>query len=99
MRCIRLVTGLTITDSTSGFRACGRKAIRLFAGRYPIDYPEPESIVAAHNAGLDVCEVPVTMRERQGGVSSINLWKGAYYMVKVTLAVLIEGRAGRRGRR
>ena len=98
MRCIRLVTGLTITDSTSGFRACGREAIRLFASHYPIDYPEPESIVTAHNAGLDICEVPVTMRERQGGVSSINLWKGAYYMVKVTLAVLTEGWPGRRKR-
>ena len=89
--CIRHVCGLRITDATSGFRASGRRAIELFAHDYPVDYPEPESIVLAHNKGLVVKEAPVVMRERQGGTSSINLWKGAYYMVKVTLAVLIEG--------
>lgn len=89
--CIRRVCGLRITDATSGFRASGRKAIELFAHDYPIDYPEPEAIVLAHNKGLVVKEEPVVMRARQGGTSSINLWKGAYYMVKVTLAVLIEG--------
>ena len=90
-RCIRHVCGLCITDATSGFRASSRKAIELFAKDYPVDYPEPESIVLAHNKGLVVREAPVVMRERQGGTSSINLWKGAYYMIKVTLAVLIEG--------
>lgn len=94
-RCIRWVTGATITDSTSGFRACNRHAIKLFCTYYPIDYPEPESIVHAHNHGLSVREVPVSMRERTGGVSSINLLKGAYYMIKVSLAILIEGLAPR----
>ena len=89
--CIRHACGLKITDATSGFRASSRRAINLFAHDYPIDYPEPEAIVLASNKGLTVTEVPVVMRERQGGKSSINLWKGAYYMIKVTLAVLIEG--------
>lgn len=91
--CIRRHTGLTITDSTSGFRASSRRAIKLFARRYPVDYPEPESIVVAHNQGLSITEVPVVMRERQGGVSSISPLKGAYYMIKVTLAIAIEGMA------
>jgi glycosyltransferase involved in cell wall biosynthesis len=95
--CIKLFTGLTINDSTSGFRASGRRAIELFAHSYPSDYPEPESIVAANKQGLVVREVPVAMRERQGGTSSINALKGAYYMVKVTLAIAIEG-FGKRGR-
>lgn len=95
--CIGRMTGLTITDATSGFRASGRRAIELFAERYPADYPEPESIVTALNAGLVVEEVPVEMRERQGGTSSINALKGAYYMVKVTLAILIEGSKRRKG--
>jgi glycosyltransferase involved in cell wall biosynthesis len=95
--CIRHVSGLSVTDPTSGFRACGRRAIRLFAGDYPIDYPEPESIVVAHNHGLQVSEAPVVMHERQGGTSSINLRRGAYYMIKVTLAILIEGSTHKRG--
>lgn len=90
-RCIRRATGLTITDSTSGFRASGRRAIELFSRRYPCDYPEPESIVLAHNCGLRICEVPVSMRERQGGASSIGILSSAYYMIKVTLAIIIEG--------
>ena len=96
--CIRLVSGLSVADATSGFRASGRRAIRLFARRYPIDYPEPEAIVMAHNAGLRVDEVPVVMHERQGGVSSIRALSAVYYMVKVTLAIGIEGVFGR-GRR
>ena len=83
---------------TSGFRASGRRAIELFARRYPVDYPEPESLVMAHNSGLRVCEAPVVMRERQGGVSSIRALSSVYYMVKVTLAICIEGISGRRGR-
>jgi glycosyltransferase involved in cell wall biosynthesis len=98
-RRIRHATGLSITDPTSGFRACGREAIRLFAQSYPIDYPEPESIVAAHNRGLTVSEEPVIMHERQGGTSSINIWRGAYYMIKVTLAIKIEAARDKRGER
>jgi glycosyltransferase involved in cell wall biosynthesis len=90
-RCIHVVTGLNITDATSGFRASGSRAINLFAKDYPIDYPEPESIVTAYNAGLSISEVPVKMRERQGGISSINVKKSMYYMIKVTLAIFIEG--------
>lgn len=95
--CIRLVTGLTVNDVTSGFRASGRAAIELFARRYPVDYPEPESLVMVHNAGLRIDEVPVVMHERQGGVSSIHAFSAVYYMIKVTLAILIEGVAGKRG--
>jgi glycosyltransferase involved in cell wall biosynthesis len=95
-RRIRSAAQISVTDPTSGFRACSRRAIELFAKNYPIDYPEPESIVAAHNQGLKVSEVPVIMHERQGGTSSINIWKGAYYMVKVSLAISIEARKGRR---
>ena len=94
--CIHHETGLTITDATSGFRASGRRAITLFAANYPTDYPEPESIVVAHGAGLKVEEVPVVMRERQGGVSSIRPLSGAYYMIKVSLAIFIEGLGSKR---
>ena len=67
--CIKRHSGLTITDATSGFRASGRRAIELFADYYPVDYPEPESIMYAHNHGVSVCEIPVVMRVRQCGKS------------------------------
>ncbi len=86
---IKAVTGKKITDPTSGFRASGRRAIDLFCKNYPIDYPEPDSIVSAMKQGLAVGEVSVLMRERQGGTSSIGGFKSIYYMIKVTLAILI----------
>jgi len=87
---IKLCTGKTVTDPTSGLRMAGRNVIRLFADCYPKDYPEPESTVAALNHGYVVAEIPVVMRERQGGVSSITMKRSVYYMVKVTLAILME---------
>jgi glycosyltransferase involved in cell wall biosynthesis len=78
------------TDSTSGFRAAGRDAIALFARAYPHDYPEVETVLVAHRAGLRVTELPVEMRIRQGGASSITPFRALYYMVKVLLAILVE---------
>lgn len=86
---IRLVSGKSISDPTSGFRACGKRAIDLFCRSYPTDYPEPESIVSALRDGLSVTEIPVAMRERQGGKSSIGALSSVYYMVKVTLAICV----------
>lgn len=88
---INVITGKKITDPTSGFRACSRKAIALFCSGYPVDYPEPESIVEALHKGLIVKEASVVMRERQGGSSSIKLFSSIYYMIKVTLAIVIMG--------
>lgn len=87
---IRLMTGVTVTDPTSGFRMVNRDTAELFAQTYPRDYPEPESIVFLLHKGKRIAEVPVKMRERQGGVSSIRFTASVYYMIKVTLAVLIE---------
>jgi len=96
---IRLFSGAKITDPTSGFRASSRKAIELFCESYPIDYPEPESIVEAINCRLTVSEVPVEMRERTEGRSSIRLFTSIYYMVKVSLAIAISAIANRSLRR
>lgn len=87
---IRLFGG-KVSDPTSGFRACGKPAIELFSREYPIDYPEPESIVAAIKSGLRVEERPVIMHERKGGESSIKALSSMYYMIKVTLAIIILG--------
>lgn len=86
---LRFCTGRRVSDPTSGFRACGRRAIDLFCASYPVDYPEPESIAVAIKSGLCVKEVPVVMRERQGGRSSIGGFSSVYYMIKVSLAILI----------
>ena len=87
---IRLVTGKKITDPTSGLRIAGKSAIALFAVHYPEDYPEPESVTAVLRRGWKVKEIPVIMRERSGGVSSISAKQSVYYMVKVTMAILME---------
>lgn len=92
---IKLMTGKKITDPTSGLRMGGRKVIELFADNYPKDYPEPETAVTAINNGCKIEEIPVIMRERQGGTSSITLKKSVYYMVKVTLAILMEALRGK----
>jgi len=86
---IRFVCGTKVLDVTSGFRAVDRELIELFAEDYPVDYPEPETIVRAALRGADIREVPVIMKERQGGVSSISPMKSVYYMIKVSLAILI----------
>lgn len=87
---IKVLTGKTITDPTSGLRMIGKNIIKQYASDYPKDYPEPESVVAVLRKGMKVKEIPVVMRNRQGGVSSINPSKSIYYMIKVTLAILVE---------
>ena len=93
---ILLTAQVNVTDPTSGFRACNRSAIAMFAKDYPGDYPEPESIVCAVKKGLKVSECPVEMRERLTGKSSIRPLGSIYYMIKVTLAILIEATTNKR---
>lgn len=89
-RLIGALASVKVTDPTSGFRVYRRKAIELFAEHYPEDYPEPEALFRCARNGLKVGEYPVQMRERQGGRSSIRYMRTAYYMVKVTLAILVD---------
>lgn len=94
---IRIVCGVRVFDVTSGFRAVNRKCIELFAEEYAQDYPEPEAIVVSSMKGVRIKEVPVIMNEREGGVSSINGFKTIYYMIKVSLAILITRLTTKRG--
>lgn len=84
------LTGYQVTDPTSGFRAFGPAAIAAFAREYPQDFPEPESIVIAKRLKLNLLEVPVEMRKRGCGQSSIRYFKTLYYMIKVTFAILLD---------
>ena len=86
---IRLMCGAKVKDVTSGFRAVNKRFIELFAENYPDDYPEPEVIVTAKLYGAVIKELPVVMRERTTGKSSINLKRSIYYMIKVSLAIII----------
>jgi hypothetical protein len=83
------IVGQRVTDPTSGFRLCNRRAIDLFARDYPHDYPEVEAILMVHAHRLRMCEVPVQMHQRQGGQSSITSGESVYYMIKVLLAIFV----------
>ena len=87
---IHILTGVKITDPTSGLRMINRDVMKMFAAEYPRDYPEPESVVSILRKKKKVEEIPVIMKAREGGVSSISPKKSIYYMIKVTLAILIE---------
>jgi glycosyltransferase involved in cell wall biosynthesis len=84
------IIGTPVTDTTSGFRGANRQVIEFCARNYPDDYPEVEALVLLHKAGFRIVEVPVRMRERFGGRSSITAVRSAYYMVKVLLAVFVD---------
>lgn len=86
---IKICTGVKIYDVTSGYRACNKKLISYFANNYPVDYPEPDSLVQVLKMKYKVREIPVIMHERKTGKSSINGFKSIYYMIKVILAIII----------
>lgn len=86
---IRCLTGRKITDPTSGMRMVNRRLLKKFTEEYPKDYPEPESVVTIISEKFRVSEMPVVMRKREEGTSSISLRQSAYYMIKVSFAMVI----------
>lgn len=87
---IWLMSGERIKDVTSGFRAVNKEFITMFSDYYPDDYPEPEVALISILHGGEVMEIPVEMRERTSGVSSIDVKKSVYYMIKVSLAIIVS---------
>ncbi len=83
----RFFCGTNISDSTSGFRIINKKALELVCDYYPDEYPEPEAILLFSVNNLTIGEIPVVMKERQGGKSSIQSFGSVYYMFKVSLAI------------
>lgn len=90
---IHICCGVKVKDVTSGFRAANRKVIELFSRNYAQDYPEPESLVTCAVSGIRILEVPVVMKERSGGKSSITYLKSIYYMIKVSVAIILRREA------
>ncbi len=86
---IKLLTGVRVHDVTSGLRAVDKTLIKIYKKDYAQDFPEPEAIMLCNKVRGKIVEVPVIMHERAGGVSSINSLKSIYYMIKVTLALIV----------
>jgi glycosyltransferase involved in cell wall biosynthesis len=87
---LRLFSGQDMTDCTSGFRAANRRVIQAFSHWYPEDYPEPEVILLLHRAGYRIREVAVSMRQRRAGSSSISSFIGIFYVMKVSLCLILD---------
>lgn len=90
-RFVSLLTGKRFNDVTSGFRATGPKALGLFSRHYPVEYlgDTVESIVLAHRAGLNVVEVPVEMRHRQGGRPSQSIVQATLFLFRAFLVLIL----------
>lgn len=86
---IKLFTGKVIKDTTSGYRAVNKKIIKIFANNYPVDYPEPETDAFIAKNKFEIFELPMQMKERDTGSSSITPIKSIYYAIKVGLAVTL----------
>jgi len=84
---IKLLTGIRVTDCTSGYRMLNRKSLKIVRDLYPDDYPEPESIIIFHKNKLKIAEIPVVMKNREKGKSSIHFLSSIFYMIKVSLAI------------
>jgi glycosyltransferase involved in cell wall biosynthesis len=87
---VSLIVRQRVTDTTSGYQVCNADAAAFFARNFPRDYPEVEMITAACRAGYRIKEVPVTMRWRKAGRSSITATRSIYYVVKVLFALLVN---------
>ncbi len=91
----KLVTGARIYDATSGYRAYHKRSLPFLAGRYPADFPEPESIVMLLNAGFRIQELPMAMNHRVSGESVVGKsdlsWRGAYFVLSNAIAILVSG--------
>lgn len=94
---IKLCTRKRIYDPTSGFRASNKEIIKMFANEYPTDYPEPDTIVTVIKKGYKVSEIPVKMKERTSGKSSLSSpIKAMFYMIKVSVAIILSSMTTRR---
>jgi len=87
---LKITTGMTVKDTTSGFRAMNRQVMAFFSTNYPQDYPEPESLLLVYLKKFRVAEVSVEMNYREHGISSITPFVAVYYMIKVLLAMFID---------
>ena len=87
-RLIKMKTGKTVYDPTSGMRALGRKVIEEFAQSMNF-YAEPDAMCYLIHKGYNVKEIQVEMKKREAGVSYFhNPFKSIYYMFSVILSII-----------
>ena len=87
---LRPILGKDVHDPTSGFVGVNRRALAVFRGSFPLEYPEIEALVVLQRRRFRFEEVPVKMRERVAGKSTLNGMKPLYYIVHVLLGVLVN---------
>ena len=85
---LRFVTGLTINDTTSGFRALNRDVFTFFSTEYPVDHPEAESLLLLYKEGFRILEIPTRMRCRQQGTSLFTFTRAAFYPFRVIVGFI-----------
>jgi glycosyltransferase involved in cell wall biosynthesis len=97
--CIRLLStviarsgGARITDPTSGFRAIRSPLLNAFAHDFPHHYLGDtfEALLVASRRGYRIGEVPVSMRQRQGGRPSADMYASSQAMLRAC-TVLFTG--------
>jgi hypothetical protein len=87
---LRPILGRPVRDPTSGFVGVNRAALEVFSKSFPLEYPEIEALVVLQRRAFQFVEVPVRMRTRLGGRSSITAVKSVYYILHVLLGVLVN---------
>jgi glycosyltransferase involved in cell wall biosynthesis len=87
---LRPILGQAVRDPTSGFVGVNREALQVFSKSFPLEYPEIEALVVLQRRAFRFLEVPVRMRRRLGGRSSITAVKSVYYILHVLLGVLVN---------
>ncbi|MFB3779208.1 MAG: glycosyltransferase family 2 protein [Bryobacteraceae bacterium] len=87
---LRPILGKAVRDPTSGFVGVNREALQVFSRSFPLEYPEIEALVVLQRRAFRFVEVPVQMRRRLGGRSSITTVKSVYYILHVLLGVLVN---------
>ncbi|HZS36038.1 MAG TPA: glycosyltransferase family 2 protein [Polyangia bacterium] len=88
--CLSTLLRQPVTDPTSGFWAFGPAAVRLLAEHHPTGYAEPELRLLLHRNNLRVLEVPVEMRDRTGGRSTLTLPRATVAIARMLLAMVVS---------
>ena len=84
---IKLTTGKTIKDPTSGMRAYNKKAIQEFIRNMSLT-PEPDTLVYMMKKGLKIEEVQVEMKDREFGESYLKPLKSIQYMINMIFSII-----------
>jgi glycosyltransferase involved in cell wall biosynthesis len=87
---LRPILGQQVHDPTSGFVGVNRQALQVFSGSFPLEYPEIEALVVLQRKRFRFQEVPVEMRARKAGRSTITAVKSLYYIIHVLLGVFVN---------